>query len=80
MIEIIRTYVFRCDWRPGCLMKYTAIEAEKLLDAKARARRSGWTFTRIAKGEHLGRELARCPIHAFLYVDKQIGRPRRKTA
>jgi len=75
-ITAITSYRVSCDW-PGCIDRLV-FEGAKRTDAKARARREGWTFTqRKSNPRYAGREstLVRCGLHAYQVVDGYPTRP-----
>jgi hypothetical protein len=74
---IIPTYRYECDWALGCRSVLTLHGCTSELEATARARRDGWTVSKITRGPRVGVEEIRCPMHAYQRVEKPNGRPPR---
>lgn len=73
MIAIVVVYRFECDWALGCRAILTLHGCESQEEAKDRARRDDWTISKTRRGH----QHVRCPRHAYRFVSKPTGRPRR---
>jgi hypothetical protein len=75
MMTIVRAYRFACDWA-ACWQSLTLHGQASADDAKEKARMQGWTISKV-RGTP---DRVRCPRHAYAFVRKPTGRPKRRVA